>query len=271
MANGAYPRPKAESGNAQPMISLIILFFLLAAGSFALLKWRKTTAATITVALIAYEGVGSGLVPWLILEGLQSRSVAKDNPTWGQRNVIIVLGDGTVRLPGQSTVRPSILAYSRIVEATRLYFLAKNSKHECTIVISGGDASGTGITEADDYRAEMVQLGVAESDILLERRSMNTFQNAEFSEAMLRERQFDNLYLVTSGLHLPRALLYFSYFGLNPTPCAADYIVPSVSIFPTGYNFAIADLAVHEYVGILRYYIYNLLGWNPRVSRPAAS
>ena len=252
------------------MISLIIFFSLLASGSFALLKWRKTTAATIILALIVYEGVGSGSVPSLILKGLQSRSFAKDNPTWGERNVIIVLGDGTVRLPDQSTVRPSILAYSRILEATRLYFLAKNGKHECTILISGGDASRTGITEADDYRAEMVQLGVAESDILLERHSMNTFQNAEFSEAILRERQFDQLYLVTSGLHLPRALLYFSYFGVNPTPCAADYIVPSVSIFPIGYNFAIADLAVHEYIGILRYYIYNLLGLNPRVSRSAS-
>ena len=29
----------------------------------------------------------------------------------------------------------------------------------------------------------MVQLGVAGTDILLERRSMNTFQNAEFGEA----------------------------------------------------------------------------------------
>jgi uncharacterized SAM-binding protein YcdF (DUF218 family) len=58
--------------------------------------------------------------------------------------------------------------------------------------------------------------------------------------------------MISSGLHLPRALLYFSHFGVNPTPCAADYIVPSVSIFPIGYNFAIADLAVHEYLGILR-------------------
>jgi hypothetical protein len=39
-----------------------------------------------------------------------------------------------------------------------------------------------------------------------------------------------------------------------------------MSILPTGYNFAIADLVVHEYIGILRYYIYNLLGWNPKPS-----
>jgi len=111
----------------------------------------------------------------------------------------------------------------------------------------------------------MVQLGAADTDILLERRSMNTFQNAEFTEAILRQQRFDKLFLVTSGLHLPRALLYFSYFGIYPTPCAADYIVPQMSIFPIGYNFTIADLAAHEYIGMLRYYIYNFLGWNPTV------
>src|ERR1700730_1633685 len=249
------------------MITLIILFFLLVSGCFALLKWRRTAVAAFAVAVIGYEAVGSGLLPSFMLQKLQSTSIAKDNLTWGQRNVIIVLGDGTVRLPDRSTVKPTILAYSRIMEATRLYFLAKKSNQECNILISGGDASRTGVTEADDYRAEMVQLGVVDSDILLERRSMNTFQNAEFSAAMLHDRHDDKLFLVTSGLHLPRALLYFSYFGIIPTPCAADYIVSPLSLFPIGYNFTITDLALHEYIGFLRYYIYNLLGWNKRTAR----
>ncbi len=252
------------------MITLAILFSLVASAAFALLSLRRSTAIAIAGALIVFESVGSGLIPSLLLETLQSRSIVKDNPNWGERNVIIVLGDGTARLPSQSIVRPSILAYSRILEAIRLYILAKKSDHQCTILISGGDASGTGVTEADDYRAEMVQLGVTDTDILLERRSMNTFQNAEFSGAILREQRFDKLFLVTSGLHLPRALLYFSYFSIYPTPCAADYIVPPVSILPTGYNFTIADLAAHEYIGMVRYYIYNSLGWNPPVFRSAS-
>ena len=248
------------------MITLTILFFLLASVSFVLLNWRRTTAIAITATLVAFEAVGSGLIPSFLLEPLQSKSIVTDNPIWGERNVIIVLGDGTARLPSQSTVKPSILAYSRILEAIRLHVLAKKSDHQCTILVSGGDPSGTGVTEADDYQAAMVQLGVADSDILLERRSLNTFQNAEFTEVILRERRFDKLFLVTSGLHLPRALLYFSYFGVYPTPCAADYIVPQMSILPIGYNLAIADFAAHEYIGMLRYYIYNLLGWNPAVS-----
>src|SRR4029077_4606003 len=147
--------------------------------------------------------------------------------------------DGTARLPSQSIVKPSVLAYSRILEAIRLYVLAKKSDHQCTILISGGDASGTGVTEADDYQAEMVHLGVADSDILLERRSLNTFQNAQFTEAILREQRFDKLFLVTSGLHLPRPLLYFRYFGRFPTPSPGAYLVPQMSILPIGYNLAI--------------------------------
>jgi uncharacterized SAM-binding protein YcdF (DUF218 family) len=247
------------------MITLAILCLIGLTGA-ALLKCRRTTAIMILVTLIAFEAVGSGWVPSLLLGSLQSTSTG-ENPAWGERNVIIVLGDGTVRLPGRSIVKPSALSYSRILEAVRLYTLAKKRNHQCNILISGGDASGTGIAEAEAYRTVMTQLGVTDSDIILERRSMNTFQNAEFTESILHEQQFDKLFLVTSGLHLRRALLYFGHFNIHPTPSPADYVAPAISILPTGYNFAIADLAAHEYVGIVRYYIYNLLGWNPKVNR----
>ena len=210
------------------MITLALLFCLAGSAGFALFRRRKTAAIAISVTLIAFEAVGSGWIPSLLLGSLQLMSF-EGNPTWGDRNIIIVLGDGTVRLPGRSMVKPSALAYSRILEAVRLYSLAKKSNHKCTILISGGDASGTGMTEADVYRAEMVQLSVVDSDILLERRSINTFQNAEFTESMLRKQQFDKLFLVTSGLHLRRALLYFGHFSIYPTPCAADYVVPPIS------------------------------------------
>jgi hypothetical protein len=64
--------------------------------------------------------------------------------------------------------------------------------------------------------------------------------------------------------------LYFSYFRIYPIPCAADYIAPQMSVLPISYNLTIADIAAHEYIGMLRYYIYNFLGWNPTVSRSAS-
>src|SRR5260370_5728992 len=192
------------------MVTGVILFFLLAGCCFALGKRRKTTATAMAAALVSYEAAGSGFVPSLLVENLQSRFIVEDNPAWGKRNAVIVLGDGTVHFPDQPIVRPAVLAYSRIVEAVRLYFLAKRNHCPCSIVISGGDASRTGVTEAENYRAEMLRLGVEDS--VPEGRSLNTFQNAEFTEEILRGQPFDKLFLVTSGLHLRRALLYFGHF-----------------------------------------------------------
>jgi uncharacterized SAM-binding protein YcdF (DUF218 family) len=249
------------------MVTVSILFFLLAGCCFARLNRRKTTATLMAAALVSFEAVGSGFVPLLLVEGLQARFVREDHPAWGERNAIIVLGGGTVRWPGQPIVRPAVLAYSRVVEAVRLYLLAKRNQRPCRILISGGDASRTGVTEAEAYGAAMLQLGVEPADIVPEGRSLNTFQNAEFTVALLRRQPFDKLFLVTSGLHLRRALLYFGHFGVYPIPCAADRILLRPSILPVGYNFAVADFATHEYVGIVRYYLYNFLGWNPAGTR----
>jgi hypothetical protein len=65
--------------------------------------------------------------------------------------------------------------------------------------------------------------------------------------------------LIILNEFLRRALLYFGHFGVYPTPCAADRITPLLSILPVGYNFAIADFAAHEYVGIVRYYVTTCL------------
>ena len=61
-----------------------------------------------------------------------------------------------------------------------------------------------------------------------------------------------------------KALLYFNNFQIKPKAVIADYLPPVISLKPTGYNFAITDLLVNEYIGIARLYIYNLMGWNKK-------
>ena len=97
------------------MVTVVILFFLLAGCCLALWKRRKTTATAMAAALVSFEAVGSGFVPSLLVENLQSRFIVEDNPAWGKRNAVIVLGDGTVHFPDQPIVRPAVLAYSRLL------------------------------------------------------------------------------------------------------------------------------------------------------------
>jgi hypothetical protein len=67
---------------------------------------------------------------------------------------------------------------------------------------------------------------------------------------------------------MARSLYYFLHFGVVATPAPADFITTIPAFVPLGYHFTVADIVMHEYIGVVRYYIYNFLGWNGR-SRPS--
>jgi uncharacterized SAM-binding protein YcdF (DUF218 family) len=156
-----------------------------------------------------------------------------------------------------------------MVKALEVYRACKEHSSDCKIIASGGDTHGFGTSEAELFGTQLRSLGVPPDDLLIEKRSQNTWQNAQFSAPFFEHRRFDQTFLVTSGVHLRRSLLYFSHFGIRAMPIRADYGRPGTPILPTAYNFFLTDLALHERIGIWRYYIYNALGWNvnPATSR----
>ncbi len=210
--------------------------------------------------------IGCGFITKLLLNPLQLSFLNQTAPQWKQHNVIILLGGGAVKLPQITTVQPNLLAYGRINKAASLYFSCINAKKACTLIISGGDVVGAGESEASVYRNALLALNVKNQDIVLEQTSKNTYQNALYTSALLKQRQVDNIILVTSGFHMRRALSNFSYFGILANPESADYLAPLQVLTPVSYNFALADFAIHEYLGILQFPIYNLLGWNVKPS-----
>jgi uncharacterized SAM-binding protein YcdF (DUF218 family) len=249
------------------MTLLLILGLIITAILFAYWKHYKASIATLIIATLSFLLIGSGLPLAALLNCLEVPS-APSQLSWQQHNAIVVLGTGTVKLPLVNTVQPTVLAYSRIVEASRLYRACKKAKHACTIIISGADALSTGIAEAIVYRATLLSIGIDTADIVLEPHSMNTYKNAEFTSPMLKLGHFDQVVLVTSGIHMKRALLYFSHFNIKPIPMPADYIAPLTSVIPLAYNFLITDYAIHEFIGIARFHIYNYMGWNKHSGSP---
>jgi uncharacterized SAM-binding protein YcdF (DUF218 family) len=87
---------------------------------------------------------------------------------------------------------------------------------------------------------------------------------------VLSAHPVDQVFLVTSGIHLRRSLLYFGHFGIRGQPVRADFVSAMLSPIPLSYNFLLADLAIHEYVGVLRYYVYQFMGWNVSAERPGS-
>jgi len=206
--------------------------------------------------------MGNGLLGNFLLNKLQDKSIMNAPVTWKRNNAIIVLGAGTVRDEATQLIQPTLFAYSRIEKGASEYFSCMKTQNKCTIIISGGDATYTGVSEAELYRHYLLDLNIVSADILVENQSLNTFKNAEFTDKILQKNTYDNIVLVTSGIHLKRSLLYFSYFKIYPIPRASDFIATYITPFPNGYNVAITEIATHEYLGIARFHIYNYFGLN---------
>lgn len=251
------------------MSTLLILLFLLIACFLATFQQKKSHLLANLFTLAIFLIIGGGWFAAFLLKNLETYPPLK-NPDWQKRNAIVVLGGGAIKLPQYEVIKPTVLAYSRIHEAANLYFSCKKGKRVCSVVISGGDALATSKAEALVYKDELLKLGINTSDLIAESESMNTFKNAEYTSAILKKGQYDRVFMVTSGIHEKRALLYFSNFGISAIPAPSDYIAAKTTFIPLGYNFAITDFALHEYIGIMRFYLYNLLGWNKTVSSVGA-
>lgn len=231
----------------------------------AALKWSRTSRLAFLLSTVLFLALGCGPIPAWLLNNLQSDYAVRHPIEWGKRNAIVLLGAGTQKIT--DVVEPGTFSYARIVETAGLYNDCRKTLAECKIIVSGGDATRTGSPESAVYRGTLLRLGVDIADVLLESDSMNTFQNAQFTSAILRRYDADRVALVSSGFHLKRSELYFAHFGVSATPVRADYLRAQWSIIPTSYNLLIADVASQEYIGIARYHAYNLLGWNAKVTR----
>lgn len=239
----------------------IFLLFLICI-SLSLFNYKKTSLFAGSIVLLSYIIIGNGFLPDYLLRNLQFSSSQLSPIDWKKTNTIILLGAGTSKNLNTDKINPSILSFSRITQAALIYHECKRANRICHILISGGDPLNNGKSEAKTYQEILISLGINSKNIQLETQSKNTFQNAKFSSYLLKKQNIKQLILVSSGFTLKRALLYFGFFNIYPKPIASDFITIPITKLPLGYNFAMSDFAIHEYLGILRFHIYNFFGWN---------
>ena len=77
------------------------------------------------------------------------------------------------------------------------------------LLLSGGPNNSEGTPESHVMREMCTELGAPESALVVEDRSLDTLENARFSEAILREHQARRAYLVTSAYHSYRSGIIF--------------------------------------------------------------
>ncbi len=242
-----------------------ILIGILLGTFFVRLKFFKLGRVMQGSGVILFFLIGSGLLPNILLQSLQEPYVKIPVISWKAHNVILLLGGGNVQVSQSVDPEVSFFAQARVNKTVSLYYACKKEQPYCKIMVSGGDPQHYGKAEAVVYSKMLQDLGVHSQDIILEDQSINTWQNAKLTQNKLKElsiQNIENIVMVSSGIHLKRSALCFSHFGMNVVPVRGDYFISIWSFWPLAYNFTMTDFSLHEYLGMLRYYIYNQWGWH---------
>lgn len=234
------------------LVSLLLIFIAL------FVVWKKRRGTILLAAGAAFWLLGSCLPGPLVRLANDTYASMKD-PSFGSRMAIVVLGGGT-SYDRHGRLVPKGDAMTRIDLAASLYQRCIEMEKACFVIMSGGNPQHHEQSEAQLYGSLLLDAGVARKDLILEDKSLDTYENARNTEKILRSRQYDTSVLITSSLHMRRAMLAFDAFELHPQPAVA-YIRPSLTWWlPHRRGWFDSNSALHELVGIARFYVWRWLG-----------
>lgn len=222
--------------------------------------WRVSVALLFSFWFVA-SPLGANALVWLLERNYRSAQVCDG---FGKDDAVVILGGGK---KGSNADPDEVEA---LMEATlvRTYAglrLWEHLEKAPTVVLSGGGYGD--VREADLMALLAGQAGVSRENLRLERDSMTTWQNAEGVRRLLGEDdkagpdESPNIFLVTSAMHMPRALATFSRSGFNVCPWPVDQRafrpdfgglwIPSIRPLQK------SSMALHEFKGLLWYWILD--------------
>ncbi|AFZ30544.1 YdcF family protein [Gloeocapsa sp. BRSZ] len=236
---------------------------------FALITlWKKPRQAStaLTIALVVLLLASNGWVSRSLVRSLEFQNIPQQLPN---ADAIVVLGGAT---KPAFPPRPSV---DLSEESDRMFYAAQlyHQKKAPFVILSGGriDWSGAGPSESADMAIIMQQLGVPESAIIQEPDSLNTYENAVNVKKILRSRQFNQVLLVTSAMHMPRSLAIFNKLKISAIPAPTDFLASGdmqyisnsseaalLNLLPEAERLYQSTRALKEYVGLV---VYRLRGW----------
>jgi len=226
--------------------------------------WRGTPsrrrslgfAIALLIALLLLSMPASG---YLALRGLEGAYPPVAAVPSSHDTIVVLGGDSFIDPEDATTVRLGGETLNRCVYAAQLYKRAG----QCRIIVSGGlvDPSRPDSSLAKAMRDFLVVVGVRPEDVVLERNSTTTYENARnTSQMLLAEQSGRSPFLVTTAFHMLRATRCFERQGIKaiPAPCNHQTVRPDASItmfIPSLSGIQGVHRAVHEWLGIAWYYV----------------
>jgi len=241
---------------AQPSHALLLTAVL----GFLMRPWSPR-AGTVLLALGLGGLLAAGSLPLgaRLAAPLEARFAPPQPPPARVDGVVLLGGftspeptcdDGPIRLDD---------AAERLVETL---VLLRRYPEARLLVTGGGWRFVAGCSEAERTARFLLRYGVDRERLLLETRSRNTRENALYARELVRPGPGETWLLVTSAVHMPRAVAAFRRVGFPVVPWPVDPIGvdrlgwPAVVDMPRRWREL--DRAAHEWLGLLW---YRWRGW----------
>lgn len=222
--------------------------------------FRLATTCLLLLAIVGLLPIGK-----LVLTPLENRFDRPDDSVLAQTDVIVVLG-GAVD-PSLSVARNE-LSFTSAAERLNAALQLSRRLPKARILITGGNGELlSGAPEALFIRNFLAENGVAQARITIESNSRNTFENAVNSiNLMASSRESSgHVLLITSASHMPRAMGSFRHVAADGRAGKMELIAYPVDyrtgvaaeglLRAPGYGWAEFDAAVHEWIGLVSYYL----------------
>ena len=214
---------------------------------------RRLVRVGLLLSLIIFLILGTGWLPARLVAMLEQQYaiVSQANPDvhW-----IVVLGGG--HNTEHAGVPPNDLLSSesmaRLVEGVRLYRQLPQAK----LLLSGGAMRPMETIAEATYLANIVSwFDIPKRDVVLETDSFNTADEAEEIEKIVHT---EPCYLVTSAIHMPRAMALFRQQGLHPIAAPTDNMLLRMNdnrwednYLPNARNMLRTQSTWHEVLGLI--------------------
>lgn len=237
-----------------------------------LLRRRPRVAWTLAaLALVILWLSSTRLVAFPLVRSLEQRYLPP--ATYPSVDTAVVLGGATRFAGAPRTVTEVNEAGDRLIHAAWLY---RNGYARRLLLTGGGIAwrRPAGVPSEAQGMADLLQmLGVPETAVVLEPDSRNTYENAVYTAAILPPETAGPILLVTSAMHMPRAVRLYEQQGYEVIPAPTDFLVTDaewafmrnaplpdqlINLFPSPVSLSFTTEALREYLGLL---VYALRGW----------
>ena len=240
--------------------NVLILMSIISAGLW-LGRWRKL-AWFFLVGGVMWVLLWSLPIMSVIAGGyLESRYPSRETEHYPVSDAIVVLG-GHI----QGNRHNWFEAYDRdkVISRESLAAVLYEARRADLVLLSGGALEGS-VSDTANMARSLRTMGVPAQAIIQETLSQNTLENAQLTDQTLRSLERQRILLVTSALHMPRAMAAFEGKPMQVTaaPLPAQIIWPAgktKSIWaPDLHTLLASQTIIKEYAGLILYWLQALL------------